>query len=117
MTKPHSKYNTELAKMVGNLDANLVYTPNLGGMGMASFQVTSAGSPDAVVFADLGLPDMQSTTYQVFVSAETGGTVRNVAADQSTLATTGFSILGGTSSDTLHVLVVGRFAGVDVTQA
>lgn len=75
------------------------------GVGIQSFLVVSGGGPDAVTFAALGLPDMHDTAYVVLVGGETAGAV---SVDESTKATTGFSILGGVSSEVLNVLVVGR---------
>lgn len=71
-----------------------------------SFLVTAAANPQAVVFSDLGLPDMEDTTYVVLVHDEGLG----LSVDESTKATTGFSILGGTGAEVANVLVIGDVA-------
>lgn len=68
-----------------------------------SFKVTLTASPLAITFAGQGLPDMKDTAYRVAIHSE--GNVGNL--DESTLATTGFSILGGTGAEVAHVWVHG----------
>jgi len=77
------------------------------GEGVTSFLVTSTGTPDAVVFAELGLPDMETASYVVIAQAE-GSTC---TVDESTKATTGFSILGASAADVINVIVGGQFKG------
>lgn len=69
-----------------------------------SFRVTLTGTPLAITFAQLGLPNMQDTDYRVLIHEETKVGV----LDHSTLATTGFSILGGTGAEVAHVWVHGN---------
>lgn len=81
-----------------------------GGVALQSKQITQAGaSPFTVTLADEGLSDMAGTDYVVIVGGETVGAV---TVDQSTLATTGFDLLGGADTEVLHVLIVGRLAGM-----
>ncbi len=75
------------------------------GQSVVTFSVVSGGTPDTVVFADIGLPDMHDASYQVLVNGETTGAV---SVDEDTKATTGFDILGGGSSEVLNVMVGGR---------
>jgi len=79
-----------------------------GGEGIQSFKYTSDGTPDALLFADFGLPDMADALYRVFPAGET---VAAVKVDESTIATSGFTILGGGAGEVVHVLVHGRIAG------
>ena len=74
------------------------------GQSVTTFSVVSGGTPDTVVFADIGLPDMANTDYQVLVNGETAGAV---SVDESSKATTGFDILGGGGAEVLHVMVGG----------
>ena len=74
------------------------------GQSVMSFSVVSGGTPDAVVFADIGLPNMANDTYQVLVNGET---VARVNVDESTKEVTGFSILGGGGGEVLNVMVGG----------
>jgi len=83
--------------------------------GVLAFNVTSGGTPDAVVFADIyvegeKLPDMATADYVVLVDGETAAD--KVSVDESTKVTTGFSILNGGSSEVLNVIVIGRIAGM-----
>jgi len=79
--------------------------------GMLAFSVTSGGTPDSVVFAELDppLPDMADTDYRVLVNGETTGAV---SVDETSKATTGFDILGGGAAEVMHVIVVGRLEGM-----
>lgn len=81
--------------------------------GVMGFSVTSGGTPDAVVFANIyvegeQLPDMATADYQVLVNGETAAD--KVSVDESTKATTGFTILNGGAGEILNVVVIGRFA-------
>lgn len=71
-----------------------------------SFKKTATASPLAITFAGEGLPDMANTSYRVFVHNEG----LNLKVDESTIATTGFSILGGTGAEVAHILVHGETA-------
>ena len=78
------------------------------GVSVDGFLVTSGGTPDAVLFSDHGLPEMANAEYVVMVNGETAGQVN---VDESTKATTGFSILGGVSGEVLNVTVIGTKKG------
>lgn len=69
-----------------------------------SFKVTLTASPLAITFAGQSLPNMKDTAYRVAIHSE--GNVGNL--DESTIATTGFSILGGTGAEIAHVWVHGN---------
>lgn len=71
-----------------------------------SFKKVATASPLAIVFADEGLPNMADAAYRVFVHDEGLG----VSVDESTIAATGFSILGGTGAEVAHILVHGETA-------
>jgi hypothetical protein len=77
-----------------------------------AFEVTSAGTPDSVVFANVyvegeQLPDMADTSYVVVVCGETAA---RCYVDESSKATTGFDIIGGGAAEVLQVIVIGRTA-------
>lgn len=77
-----------------------------GGVAIQSAQITQAGAaPFSVVLADHGLNDMADTGYVVIVQGETAA---RVTVDQSTIALTGFDVLGGADTEVLHVMIVGR---------
>lgn len=78
------------------------------GKAIQSKQITQSGSsPYSVVFADHGLEDMADTDYTAHVTGEGAGKL-----DQSTMATTGFDVIGGSNADVLHITLVGRVAGM-----
>jgi hypothetical protein len=81
--------------------------------GVMAFNVTSGGTPDSVVFANIyvegeQMPDMADTSYVVLVNGETAAD--KVSVDEDTKATTGFDILNGGAAEILNVVVIGRFA-------
>ena len=83
--------------------------------GVMAFNVTSGGTPDAVLFANVyvegeQLPDMAGVDYVVLVNGETAAD--KVSVDESTKKTTGFSILNGGAGEILNVIVIGRFASM-----
>jgi hypothetical protein len=63
-------------------------------------------SPFPVTFADIGLDNMDDTNYKVFVGGETAA-----QAQQTSYATTGFTLIGGSIGDIIHVLIVGPIQG------
>lgn len=71
-----------------------------------SFKKTATASPLAITFAGEGLPDMDDVNYRVMVHDEGLG----LSVDESTIATTGFSILGGTGAEVAHIWVHGTTA-------
>lgn len=75
---------------------------------------TASGTSQAIVFADEGLQDMANASYVVIAQAETGGAASNVIVDESSKATTGFTILATAASEVLNILVVGTVAGQSV---
>lgn len=88
--------------------SELVTNAGQGGLSLISFKIVSGGTPDHVVFKDLGLPDMADANYRVMVGGET---VAVAHVDESTISTTGFDILHGASLEVIHVFVHGRMAG------
>src|SRR5688572_5332180 len=79
------------------------------GVGIQAKQIVQVGAPPfSVVFADHGMADMADDAYVVNVNGET---VAATHVDQSTLATTGFDVLGGANDEVLHIIIVGRLAG------
>lgn len=79
---------------------------NLSRPQFARFTQTLAG-PQALLFATLGLKDMADANYVVILGGETAGVTR---PQESTIATTGFTLLGGTVTDVHHILIVGNVA-------
>lgn len=87
---------------------------NVPGQGIQSFSLTSTGTPDTVVLADVSvngypLSNMQNLTYQVLTDGET---VADTAVDESTKTTTGFNVTGGAAGEVIHVVVIGTLAGM-----
>lgn len=75
---------------------------------LQSKQITQSGvAPLVVNFAAEGMENMKDTNYVVIVQGETAA---RVTVDQSTIATTGFNVLGGADTEVVHVLVIGRCA-------
>lgn len=91
--------------------ANEAIVAGMGGTTLMSFKLTSGGTPDHVLFKNLGLPDMQNPDYVVHVDGET---VLAVHVDESTIATTGFDILHAALNEVLHVTIHGKAVGVPV---
>lgn len=87
-----------------------------GGIAMQSFEKTLSAGTNSIVFADEGLDDMADALYHIFVGGEitlseaAPNTI--VKADVSTRATTGFDLIDGVNTDVVHVMVVGRLAGM-----
>lgn len=78
--------------------------------GTSGFSVVGGGTgTDVVLFSTYGVPNMANTSYQVLVNGETASATH---VDETTKTVLGFSILGGGSSEVMHVVVVGRFAGM-----
>jgi hypothetical protein len=77
-----------------------------------SFKHTLATSPEAITFAEKGLPDMLDTAYRVMLTGEfataQGLTTTGTYVDESTITKTGFSIVGGTGAEVAHVLIHGN---------
>lgn len=69
-----------------------------------SFKKVLTASPLAITFAAEGLPDMKDPDYRVLVHDET----QVGSVDESTIATTGFSILGGTGAEVAHIWIHGN---------
>lgn len=69
-----------------------------------SFKKVATASPLAITFAGEGLPNMADVDYRVLVHDEGLG----LSVDESTIATTGFSILGGTGAEVAHIFVHGE---------
>ena len=74
-----------------------------------SFKHTFAGAADAVLFDTYGLPNMKDADYRIFLQGEfTESQGDAISIDESTIATTGFSFVGGTASEIAHILVHGN---------
>ena len=82
-----------------------------GGTGLMSYKLTSAGTPDAVVFANIGLPDMADSDYVVQIQGET---VLACHIDESTITPQGFSILHGAAAEIIHITIHGKISGQPV---
>lgn len=105
--RPSFPKNTQVGGFAYGADQGMdwITGASKAGLSIQSFRVVSAGAPDTVNFKNLGLSDMSDTSYNVIVQGETAAAV---SVDQSTMATTGFDILGGAAAEILHVLVIGR---------
>ena len=99
MSRDTHRPNEEIAK-----------APNaMLGQEIMSFKKTLSGAaPHAVLFSDHDLPNMADDQYRVFVQGEVT-TFPNV--DESSIATTGFSLLNGLATEVIHILVHGKIAG------
>src|SRR3990167_2086130 len=94
------------------LGINWIAAIGAPGQGILAWSYTSDGTPDAQVFAIIQvngetLPDMADTNYQVIVQGETAA---RTTVDESSKATTGFTIVGAANAEVVHVLVIGRLA-------
>jgi hypothetical protein len=75
-----------------------------------SFKHTHAGAADAVLFAGLDppLPNMKNVDYRIILSGESTESAGDaISIDESSIATTGFSFVGGTAAEISHVFVHG----------
>lgn len=88
--------------------SELVTNAGAGGLSFISFKITSVGTPDHVVFKDLGLPAMADASYRVMTGGET---VALTHVDESTITTAGFDVLHGGAGEIVHVMVHGKMAG------
>ncbi len=76
-----------------------------------SFKHTHAGAADAVLFATYGLPDMKDVAYRIIPAGESTESAGDaISVDESSIATTGFSFVGGTATEITHVLIHGNVA-------
>jgi hypothetical protein len=74
-----------------------------------SFKHTHAGATDAVLFATYGLPNMKDVDYRIFLQGEMTESQGDACAiDESSIAETGFSFIGGTAAEISHILVHGN---------
>jgi hypothetical protein len=74
-----------------------------------SFKHTHAGATDAVLFNTYGLPDMADVDYRIFLQSESTESQGDaISIDESSLALTGFSFIGGTATEISHILVHGN---------
>jgi hypothetical protein len=73
-----------------------------------SFKVTLTGSPLAITFAGESLPDMKDADYRVQLSGELPSLGDTCYVDESTISTTGFSVVGGTGAEVAHLFVHGN---------
>ena len=78
------------------------------GQKFMSFKHTHAGAADAVLFATHGLPNMKNVSYRIFLQGESTESQGDaISIDESSIATTGFSFVGGTAAEVSHILVLG----------
>ena len=79
-----------------------------------SFKHVLAASPEAITFAEHGLPDMVDLDYRVILTGEfataQGLTAAGTYVDESTITRQGFSIVGGTGAEVAHLLIHGNVA-------
>lgn len=85
------------------------------GISIQTADLTLGGATTATTFAALSLSDMEDATYSVAIGGEyvlIEGTP-NLApvVDLSTRTTAGFSVINGTVSNVVQVIVVGRLTG------
>jgi len=79
------------------------------GQKIMSFKHTHAGAADAVLFATYGLPDMKDTEYRILITGESTESAGDaISVDESSIALTGFSFVGGTAAEISHVFVHGN---------
>ena len=79
------------------------------GQKFMSFKHTHVGAADAVLFATYGLPNMKDTDYRILPAGESTESAGDaISVDESSIATTGFSFVGGTASEVTHVFVHGN---------
>jgi hypothetical protein len=79
------------------------------GQKFMSFKHTHVGAADAVLFSAYGLPDMKDTNYRIFHQGESTESAGDaISIDESSIAKTGFSFVGGTAAEITHVLVHGN---------
>lgn len=74
---------------------------------LISFKITLAGAGDAVSFSAQGMPDMADVDYRISIDGEFAGAV---SVDESTIAETGFSLIGGVASEVAHIWIHGKTA-------
>jgi len=78
------------------------------GKSLQGATVTVASTPQTITFAEMGLEDMASTSYQVIVQNQTD------AADEAVVSAktvTGFTITGPDASDVIDLLIFGQTKG------
>jgi hypothetical protein len=74
-----------------------------------SFKHTHVGAADAVLFSDYGLPNMADALYRIFLQGESTESIGDaLSIDESSIAKTGFSFVGGTAAEVSHILVHGN---------
>ena len=74
---------------------------------LQSAKVTLSGAADVLTFSGMGLADMADIDYRVVVAGEFAGVV---SADESTLAETGFTLVGGAAAEVAHIWIHGKVA-------
>lgn len=85
---------------------NYVTAAAKAGVGIQVKQITQSGAAPLVVsFSAQGMSDMADTNYVVIAQGETAAAVM---VDQSTMAVTGFNVLGGADTEVVHIVVIGR---------
>jgi len=74
---------------------------------LQSAKVTLAGATEVVTFNGMGLEDMADTSYRVSIEGEFASAT---SVDESTIATSGFTIIGGAAAEVAHVWIHGKIA-------
>jgi hypothetical protein len=65
------------------------------------------GGPQVLTFAGLGLLNMADDQYSILLGGET---INRTYPQQSSITPTGFTLLGGTTTDVHHITIVGKIA-------
>jgi len=74
-----------------------------------SFKHTFVGAADAVTFEQYGLPNMKDVDYRIMLQGEfTESQGDAISIDESSIATTGFSFVGGTAAEIAHIWIHGN---------
>lgn len=79
------------------------------GISVQQFLMESAGSPETIVFADVGLSNMADGEYLVFVKGHLVETTNVVYASAKTAV--GMTLTDGVAAEMQNVLIIGRLAG------
>jgi hypothetical protein len=79
------------------------------GVSLIPLKIVSGGTgSDTIVFANLGLPNMENASYVVIAQGETAA---RVTVEEATITPRSCVILGGAAAEVIHVLVVGAQQG------
>ena len=78
------------------------------GKSLQGATVTVASSPQTLTFAEMGLEDMETATYQVIVQNQTDAADEALVSDKSVSS---FVITGPDAADVVDILIFGQAAG------